>query len=502
MTFAVVAYNHYRLMDYFNLKKQRQHAILLLVGYVAITIAIVFATVILVYQAYGFGIDKNGTVIQNGVVFFSSKPNPAKVYLNGKLSKSQTNTRDYIPAGIYKIRIALSGYQDWRRTIEVDGGTVTHFDYPLLLPTTVKTTTVAKLDVAPSIASQSPDRRWLILSDSAATTSFQVYDLKNIAKPATVINLPANLATKPTVSESWQVGEWSDDNQHLLLQHLVDGKTEFIMLDRSNPDQSVNLNRALSSNPTSLTLNNKKYDKYYLYFAADQTLQTASLNSPAAAPLLSDVLAYKSYADDTVLYITSADAPNGKVQLKLQTGTDSKLLRSFPSSSHYLLDLASYSGVPYVIASSTDENKVYIYRDPLAQLSTHPAQVIVPIQVLRVIQPSYESFSNNAQYIMAENGNQFAVYDLENKTGYNYTETVPLEAPQTHANWMDGNRLTYVSSGKLQILDFDAANQRSYVPSNPTAQAFFGPDYLFVYTLLQSATGTSLTSTSLLAPAG
>jgi hypothetical protein len=489
-------------MDYFNVKKQRQHTILLLVGYVAITIAIIFATVILVYQAYGFGIDKNGTVIQNGVVFFSSKPNPANVYLNGKLSKSQTNTRDYLPAGIYKIRIARSGYRDWQRNIQVDGGTVTHFDYPLLLPNRVKTTTVSKLVVAPSIASQSPDRRWLILSDSAATTSFQVYDLKNISKPATIINLPADVATKPTTSESWQVGEWSDDNQHLLLQHVVDGKTEFIMLDRSNPDQSINLNHALNTNPSSLTLNNKKYDHYYLYFAANQSLQTASLQSPAASLLLSDVLAYKSYADDTVLYMTSADAPTGKIQLKLQTGTDAKLLRSFPLSSHYLLDLATYSGVPYVIASSTDENKVYIYRDPLAQLSTHPAQVIVPIQVLRVIQPSYESFSNNAQYIMAENGNQLAVYDLENKTGYNYTETVPLEAPQTHANWMDGNRLTYVSAGKLQILDFDGINQRSYVPSSPTAAAFFDPDYQFVYTLVPSATGPSLTSTSLLAPLG
>ncbi len=484
-------------MDYLDHQKQRRHGILLLVGYVCIAIAIIFATIVLVYQAYGFGLDRNGTVIQNGIVFFSSHPNPAKIYIDNKLYKSQTNTRAALPANIYKIRLVRIGYQDWQRTIEVDGGSVMHFDYPLLLPKIIKTTTVDSLTALPDLATQSPDRRWLITSSATRATDFQVYDLKNPDKAALTLSLPANVATAATTREQWLAAEWSDDNQHVLLQHAIDDKVEFIVLDRNDPTQSVNLNQTLSISPTSVTLKDKRYDQYYLYNAGDQSLQTASLKTAAVSPLLNNILAYKSYGSDSLLYITSADAPAGKVQLKLLTGDRTILLRSFPTSSHYLVDLATYDGTPYVVASSSDEGKVYIYRDPRAQLANHPAQVIVPIQVLRVANPNFESFSSNAQFVMAENGNMMAVYDLRNKNGYNYTIKNTLDAPQSHATWMDGNRLTYISNGKVQIVDYDNMNAHSFAPSSATMRPFFSPDYARVYTLTTATAGATLNVTSL-----
>jgi hypothetical protein len=72
-------------MDYLDPKKQARHRIIMLVGYVLIAGGIVTATLILLYQAYGFGIGKNGSVIQNGLTFFSSQPHPASITLNGNL---------------------------------------------------------------------------------------------------------------------------------------------------------------------------------------------------------------------------------------------------------------------------------------------------------------------------------------------------------------------------------------------------------------------------------
>jgi hypothetical protein len=470
-------------MDYLDPKKQRRHGILLLIGYVFMAVGIVAATVLLVYQAYGFGLDKNGLVIQNGIVFFSSHPASARVYIDGKLYKNQTSTRASLPAGIYNITMARTGYQDWKRTIEINGGSVTYFDYPLLLPTNVQTTTVAPLTALPSLATQSPDRRWLVLSEPAVSGSFLIYDLKGAVKVNTPIALPIGLATKTTTSEQWQAVEWADDNQHLLVKHIYDDKAEFILLDRQNPEQSLNLNQTLSAAPTALTLNNKKYDQYYLYTETDRSLQTASLKAPAAAPLLKDVLTYKTYSDDMVLYFTDADAPSGKVHLRQLKSGRTTLLRSFTASSHYLLDQATYDGIPYVIASSADENKVYIYKDPAAQLARHPAQVIVPIQVLRVVSPDFESFSSTAQYIMAEHGNQLAVYDLQNKNGYDYILKTPIDNGLSHVAWMDGDRLAYTGAGKLQIMDYDATNVHSLGSNGPTTLPFFAQDYKNVYTL-------------------
>ena len=489
-------------MDYLDSNKQRRHGILLAIGYVCMAVAIVTATIVLVYQAYGFGIDRNGTLIQNGIVFFSSQPNPAEIRLNDKLISSQTNTRQTVPAGVYEARITRAGYTDWRRKIEVIGGSVSHYDYPLLLPSSVKTSTFASYTVMPAISTQSPDKRWLIISNGADARSLLTYDLKNLTKPAVTIALPTDIATKPETTEQWQASEWADDNQHLLIRHDFDQKLEYILLDRQNPDQSINLSRTLSDTQATITLNDKKYDQYYLYTSADRSLQVASLRSPAPALLLKDVLAFKSYGSSTILYFTTTDAPTGKVVLRMQVDGLSTVLRAFPESPRYLLDMASYSGTPYVVASSASEDKVYIYKDPLQQLASRRSSVIVPQRVLRVTAADYESFSSTAQFIMAEHGNQVAVYDLENKNGYKYDLAVSasLDAAQIHASWMDGNRLTYVGGGKLQILDYDHENQRSFASSSPNSTPFFTADFKNVLTLVATPSGSNLVQSSLRTP--
>jgi hypothetical protein len=148
------------------------------------------------------------------------------------------------------------------------------------------------------------------------------------------------------------------------------------------------------------------------------------------------------------------------------------------------------------------ENKVYIYADPLGQLQAQPDQGLVPSQVLHVNAPDYVSFSANAQFIVAEGGQQFGVYDIQNTKGYSYIATEPLDAPQVHASWMDGDRLTYVSGGRLLEFDYDHINPHALMPASSPYLPAFAPDYKFVYDLAPGAAGQfNLTQTSLLAPA-
>jgi hypothetical protein len=491
-------------MDYLDPRKQSRNRIVMLVGYIFITIAILLGTRILVYSAYGYGLGKNGAVVQSGLVFISSQPNPASIYLNGKLNSSTTNTRLLLQSGLYQLRLTRPGYRDWRRTIGVDGGLVEHFDYPLLIPTKLTTSKLQTYTSAPSLETQSPDRRWLLVQPAASDTTFDLYDLNNPKKiTPTTISLPSGVASQATSSESWQLVDWADDNQHILLEHIFDGRTEFILLDRQNPDQSVNLNATLNANPTMLTLNNKKYNQYYLYDSTSDVLQTATLSSPTPTPILTHVLAFQSYGNNSVLYATDSDAPAGKVLVKLAVGNQTYVVHAFPAGGSYLLDLTQYAGTLYVVAGDGAENKIYIYKDPVAQLSANPSQAVVPTQVLHVNDPNYLSFSDNAQFIVAENGPQFGVYDILNKNGYNYISHLPLDAPQTHATWMDGDRLTYVSGGKLVIFDYDDTNAQTLVPLSSNYLPYFSSDYHYVYGLAPGATAgqLDLTQTPLLLPA-
>jgi hypothetical protein len=290
------------------------------------------------------------------------------------------------------------------------------------------------------------------------------------------------LLTNGTV-QSWQAVEWSNDNTHVLLDHVHDGVNEFIVLDRQNPAQSVNLNKTFSASPTAVSLNDKKYDQYYLYDSGKQTLQTASLKPTQITPYLDNVLAYKSYASDTVLYATANNAPAGTTAINMQVGNKTYHIRDVASASAYPLDLTRYNGSLYVVATSSSESKIYIYKDPVGQLNAHPDRAPAPLRALLLAQPSFISFSANTQFVMAEAGSSLSVYDILNTKNYRYSLANPIDSPQTHLSWMDGDRLVYSSKGVLEVLDYDNANVQALMPASPSYVPFFAPDLKHVFAL-------------------
>jgi hypothetical protein len=491
-------------MDFLDPKKQKRHKIQLIVGYGLIAIALIIATTILLYSANGFGVDKNGKVIQNGLVFLSTRPSPANIYVNDALNKSQTNTRIQLPAGQYHIKLERNGYRTWERQVAVVGGDVQHFDYPFLFPVKLSTTSVKQYVTAPTLVSQSPDRHWAVVQDSSDFDQFDIFDLTKPKVAPAKVTLPKDIATATDGSETWQESEWSTDNTHLLLEHLYQksGRTqsEYIMFDRNDVTQSFNLTKTANiASSVKIVFRNKAYDQYWLYDQTDGSLSTATLKAPTPTAYLNHVLNFKPYGNDMVLYATDQTPTPGKVGIKLRQGDDTFVLREVdPSPTPYLIDMAQYSGDWYVITGSPAENKVYIYKNPVSQLQSEPKIPAAPFRVLRLNNPSFVSFSANTQYIMAESGTSFGVYDAFAGHQYTYTLKNPLDAPQAHATWMDGARLMYVSAGKQLVFDYDGTNAQTLEDSLPQYSPFFDRDYKFSYsfTVVQSpATASKPAST-------
>lgn len=499
-------------MDFLDPKKHKAHTIRLIIGYILVAIALVLTTVILLYQANGFGL-KNGEVIQNGLVFVSSRPGSADIFINGKKHNEVTNARLLMLAGQYTFELKRDGYRSWKRAINVEGGAVVRFDYPVLFPSKLTTTTVKRYDAQPPLATQSPDRRWLVIQTATAVGSFEVFDLNNPEEAAIPAALPANVIGLKDGLHRWKVQEWSTDNRHVLLQHSTEknGNTasEFIVLDRANPAESINVNSTLGVNPSAIYLRDKKYDRFYLYSQTEKLVTTASLAEPTPKPFLKNILAFKPHGDDVILYATSQATPEGKATIKVLEGDQTYTIRQVAAADAYMLEIARYDGSWYVVAGSPAENRTYVYKNPTESLREKPKAPLVPVQVLKVPNAQYVAFSDNARFIMAQNGQQFAVYDAENDRGYAYQLEQPLDAPQPHVTWMDGHRLMAVSNGKTLVFDFDNANREVLVSASPAYQPFFDRDYEFLYTLApqevrtdsgQASTGYVLSSTALLTP--
>ena len=497
-------------MDFLDPKKERRNHIALLISYVLVAVAITIASVVLLYQTDGYCLDNSGAVDRCGLVFLSSQPAGSAIHVNGKIAAGRTNTKLNLHSGTYNIELTQAGYRNWSRTVIVAGNDVQRFDYPFLFPTTLKTTKLASFTDGLTIATQSPDKRWLLTADNSHPGVFRLYDFKDPAKPVTTDEtLPTSLYTPGDGAQTWSVAEWSSDNRHVLLLHtyIVAGVAghEYIMLDRQAIETSQDVTKILSVKPTDqLSLFDKKPDKFYVYNTESKTLQTVGIDGSAPTALqLKDVLAFKTYSDNTILYVTGTP-PSGKVtpgmvSVILQQDNRSQVIRELPSNAPgYLLEIAQYSGDWYVAIAATDGKGVQVYKNPFDQPLATSASLPTPIRFLKVVNPTYVAFSANTRFLLAENAQSCAVYDAEYDNSYLY-KTVLLDTPQTHVNWMDGDRLYGINGGKAVVADYDAQNPQTLQAADPRFELFFSADYKYVFSVAPARAGEDITSTSLLA---
>lgn len=489
-------------MDFLDPLYARRHAIRLYTGYGLVAIAIFLAVTMLLLIAYGFQISKDGQVIQNGLLFASSKPTGATLYIDGVAVDKQTNTRLNIPEGSYQLELKRDGYREWQHRIEIVGGRVFRYDYPLLIPETLNTTAVQKLGAtAPGIVTQTPDHRRLLLQQQPQTPSFLVFDLKNPKVAPLPLTLPADKYTKGG-AQSWHVVEWSRDNVHLMLKHGYGAKqTEYILLDRETPADSLNVSALFKTQATPAMIESK-FDQYYLYSTSDRILRRASLSEPTPTVVLQNVLEYEPFKATTVLYVTpdTEDATQSVVHLKV--AERDYVLRRVAKAARYHVAINNYSGDDYIAIADSTREVVYIYRNPLVHLT---AGLKAPATVaLKITDPSFLRFSAGGRFILAERGTSFVAYDAEYKQTARYTLTQPIDKGQAHAVWLDGAHLQYVSNQQLYLFDYDGTNTQLLVPATSGSQVFYNSDYSVMYAVAPptATDGTyTLTGTALRTPA-
>lgn len=484
-------------MDFLDPRKKRATAVKLSIGHFLMALIVVFGTYILVYQAYGFGVDrKTGQVVQNGLVFFDSAPDKATILLNGEEQRFQTNTRQALAAGEYDVEIRKDGYRSWKRHFELEGGTVERFMYPLLIPNELQRAELEVFESVPVLGLQSPDRRWVLLSRPGSLGVFSQYDLNNLRDdkpPITTVTIPPNLLNTAGSSHVLTMVEWSTDNRHVLLKHMFDGGFEFIMFDREQPDQSINVNQLLGQSPEKISLRDKQYDKLFLH-QTDKSLQAADINNKSVTPLLSGVLSYKSHGNDVLLYAQIAPDDPGEVRISMREGTKSYVIRDIPKSESVPLDLATYGNRWYVVIGSNAEEKTYVYKDPLDALKTQGLESPLPISFLRSSGSITKlEFSQNARFIMVNSGQSFSVYDFEKTRYYRYMIEQPIE-PTVKPTWMDGNRIVIRTNGQAHIFDYDGINHQTLLASDVSLPVFFNRDYDVLYTVSKSNTTVGSTS--------
>jgi hypothetical protein len=483
-------------MDFLDPKKRRAYHVRLIIGYVLVAIVIGLATVIIVYGANGYGINtKTGQIVQNGLVFVDSKPGGAEIYLNNADQHATTSARLILPSGNYTLALKKAGYRSWSRQFVLSEQSIARYVYPFLFPVKPVTANLKTYDSVPNLVTQSPDRRWLLVennTNSAKTPTFDEYDTNTLdqANPDVAsVSIPAGILTNYSADSKLTEVEWSTDNVHLILKHDFAGGSEFIIFDRAHPDQSVNLNSLLNITPSQVAMRDKKVDQLYIYNQSDATLQLADIGAKTVAqPMLRHVLAFKPYGKDLVTYVTDNGEPAGKVMAEIWNNGPSYKLNEFDAGTKYLIDAAQFQGHFYYADGSDTSDRVNIYKDPLNSLKDPSVGKALPTIALHDPGADKLKFSDNARFIGVENGQSFAVYDIETQTSYQYRITEQLAGDM---DWMDGHRLIGQSEGSTFIMDYDGTNKQTVLPSVLAQGGLFSRDYNHLLSVSQSDDGSS-----------
>lgn len=456
-------------------------------GYALMAIVVSLGTLLILYLAYGYDIDrKTGTLIQNGIVFVDSKPQGARIFLNEVPQSRGTDTRLVLPAGVYTIRLEREGYRHWERTFTLDGGEIERLVYPFLLPNELVTTDVARYDATPGLAMQSPDRRWVLVQRPGQTYQFDVFDLADTDKaPATFIVPPAILS-EPSADAALEFVEWSNDNRHVMVKRTYGEASEYLMLNHEKPEESLNINVTLGITPAKITLRDKKADQFYYLDAMPGVLRVGNTRDKTiSAPLLSMVVDYQSYSDDILLFVTQEDVEAGEAEFRIREGDRVYPLKTVPQSDRYVLDVARYDGQWFYVAGAAADNMTFVYENPLAALKATPRASPKVVAIMRLDNPRFASFSANTQYVAVQSGNKLLTLDLEDRNRYRTILPHDIALAQ-QIKWMDGHRFIYTVNEQSFITDFDGSNQNTLVTSRLAPGPFFDRDYDNVLTFEES----------------
>lgn len=473
-----------------NVSKRRQTLVRAGV-YSAMTLIVIVIVTLLTFVVMGYQFnERDGRIEQGGLLQFGSIPTGATVELDGTPQSQRTNSKANVAVGSHNVEFTKSNYRTWQKTIYIKAGQVGWLSYARLVPTTIKPTSLRVFGAMTS-ALGSPQNHYLVLHESADQPLFTVVDMGGDTPNYDTLSLPADSYTQPSVgkTQTFTPVSWSDNEAAILIRHTYDDdKTEWLVLERDAPQNSVNITSMFTINPTNVQFAGK--GDRSLFVLVDGSVRRINVDGQTISrPLATNVDNFTVYDDQTIAYATLPDEQQHRSVGYAAVDIDAPVtVATYPAD-----------GQPLLFAMSTYYNQRYVAtvhgQNLLVQTGSLPTKnnkgtlTKIAAKTIGMGAAGIDMF-HNSRFVVVTLASGYGTYDIELDK---YDETTWTYKPTTsQIHWLDDFMLWSDGGGELRFYDFDGANQQNIMPVTEGFTASISANDKYIYGILKTERGYEL----------
>lgn len=461
------------------------------------TLSVVLLVIILISIILGYQFNsKDGRIEQTGLVQFETLPGGATVEVDGKTLGAKTTAKTTVLPGTHEFVMWRDGYETWRKTLDIQSGTLTGLNYARLIPKDRAVKEVASFtELSASLAS--PSGRLMMLQTAPSASSFIVADLQNEQSvKQRILTLPAESytdAATPGVTHRFRLVEWDQGGRYVLIAHSFNDSTEWLVLDTEDAARTTNVSKSLNIAIDSAQFSGTSGSQLYVLSAGDvRKIDVAG--GTISRPLASKVASFSLYGSDIVAYVTqpTVDTHQQSVGIVREGDKLPHVLRTIVTSDENPLHIATgrYFNEDYVAISagskvdilkgnypsSTDETN-----DTLKQFASFTFSR--PIQWLQI--------SHNGRFVVAQTGDRFVSYDIE-RMSLPAETTLEGEGAVSQLRWLDDFYAWSDRASKLTLREYDGSNEHDMGSVAPGFDATFSQGNKYLYSIGKTDKGYQL----------
>lgn len=475
-----------------QLSKRRQPLVRAAI-YTAMTVTVAVIVTLLTFVVLGYQFnERDGRIEQGGLLQFASVPQGANVTVDELKLGTRTNTKTQTYAGTHSVSYDLNGYRTWAKTITVNAGQIGWLSYARLIPTNITPQTIRTYATLSDVLS-SPQHNYMLIHEAADQPVFTLGNIQSDTVRYTDLTLPASSYTAPVEGKahSFVADSWSRDEQAVLVRHTFDdGKLEWVLLNRSDPAKSVNINKLFGIDPSRLQFAGG--GSRLLFVQTNDIVRRINLDEQTLSrPLATRVDTFTGYDDKTITYATAPDDKQLRTVGYAAVDIEQPIsIVTYPADGKVLnAAMATYFSQRYVVVLHGETLTIQAGTLPTAETKAKLKTIVtqtVPAGASNLV------MSRNSRFVIMQLTDGYAVYDIElmkfDKTAW----AVPPTGVTRPLMWLDDYMLWSDNGNQLRLYEFDGANQQNIMPVSEGFSVSISPNDKFIYGILKTDKGFEL----------